>query len=92
MLKGVIDFNTCKQLTIEVAGIYIVWILLHYVSSHLYVYFCTQCTILGFLMSPFVALAPHCSAMRWLIYVGGNNISLMWTFIGSWLMKKLVLG
>ena len=70
--------------------LYAFWILLHFVVPHLYVYFCTPATILGFIASPFVAPAPHCSAFRWVIYNGGNTITSMWVVLGGWLLQKLI--
>jgi len=76
---------------IELCGIYIVWIVLHYTCSHLYVSWCTPMTIVGFLLSPFIVPAPHCQAFRWVIVNGSNTITLMWCALGSWLAKKIVL-
>jgi hypothetical protein len=71
-------------------GIIILWILLHFVTPHLYVYFCTPATIVGFITSPFIAPAPHCSALRWCIYNSGNFITTMWMLIGSWFIRNLM--
>ena len=71
-------------------GIYLLWIILHYISPHLYVYFCVPPTIRGFIMSAFIAPSPHCQAIRWTIYNGGNTIIAMWIFIGTWIVKKLI--
>lgn len=75
----------------EICGIYILWILLHYIASHLYIYFCAQLTIWGFIMSPFLAPTPHCQAFRWAIYTGASAINSMWAVLGVWLCSKLVL-
>jgi hypothetical protein len=37
-------------------------------------------------MSPFMAAAPHCQALRWGIYNGGNSIVSMWLTMGVWLV------
>jgi hypothetical protein len=42
-------------------------------------------------MSPFMAAAPHCQALRWAIYNGGNNIVSMWLILGMWLMSYFPL-
>jgi len=76
---------------IELCGIYIVWIVLHYISAHLYVSWCTPLTIIGFLLSPFIVPAPHCQAFRWVIVNGSNTITLMWCSFGTWLAKKIIL-
>lgn len=35
-------------------GIYLLWIILHYACSHLYVYYCTPMSFVGFITSPVV--------------------------------------
>jgi hypothetical protein len=92
------DFETIKEkgifygnLFVELCGIYLVWIVLHYLSSHLYVAWCAPLTIVGFLLSPFVVPAPHCQAFRWVIVNGSNYITTMWFTFGTWIAKKIVL-
>lgn len=70
--------------------IYLLWIVLHYISPHLYVHFCVPLTLQGFIMSPFIAPSPHCQALRWAIYNGGNTIIAMWVVLGTWIMQKLI--
>lgn len=77
------------KLFLSVSGLYISWIVLHYVAAHLYVRVCVQATIMGFILSPFLVPSPHCQALRWAIYNGGNNIIAMWAFIGIWAMNSL---
>lgn len=71
-------------------GIYLLWIAMHYVASHLYVYWCVPASIMGLLMSAFLVPAPHCYGLRWLIYQGGNSIIVMWSFIGVWLLTYIM--
>jgi len=71
-------------------GIYLVWIVLHYITPHLYVHFCVPLTMQGFIMSPFMAPSPHCQALRWAIYNGGNTIISMWIVFGTWIMQQLI--
>ena len=66
------------------------WILLHFVTPHLYVYFCTPATIMGFAMSPFIATTPHCIALRWSIYNSGSVITSMWMLVGTWCIRKML--
>ena len=77
------------KLFLSVFGLYISWIVLHYVAAHLYVRLCVQATIMGFILSPFLVPSPHCQALRWAIYNGGNSIIAMWAFIGIWVMNFL---
>ena len=71
--------------------LYIICIIAHYVSAHLYVYYCVESTFIGFLLSPFMTLAPHCQAFRWVIYNGGYTINTMWVLIGNWFINKYLL-
>lgn len=70
---------------------YVAWIAIHHMSSHAYSYFCTPNTLLGILMSPFTAAAPHCIAIRWVMYEGGNVITTMWKTIGLYIVAKLAM-
>lgn len=74
----------------SIFGIYLAWICIHYISTHLYVRFCVTSTIIGFIISPFIAPAPHCQALRWAIYNGGNSIIAMWFLLGAWIMRYLM--
>ena len=76
---------------VELCGIYVVWIILHYICAHLYVSWCAPLTFGGFLLSPFVVPAPHCQAFRWVIANGSNSITTMWCTLGTWVAKKIVL-
>jgi len=75
----------------NIFGIYLIWIVLHYMASHLYVQYCTPNTLIGFISSPIVSPLPHCQSFRWIIYNGGNSIMNMWIILGIWLMKHLVI-
>lgn len=78
------------KMFLSIFGLYISWILLHYIASHLYIRLCVQATLMGFILSPFLAPAPHCQALRWAIYNGGNSIVAMWVLVGMWIMKYLM--
>jgi hypothetical protein len=73
----------------KILGIYICYIVCHYIASHLYIEFCVPSTFIGLIQSSFVAVLPHCQALRWIIYNGGNTLSLMWTILGTWLILKI---
>jgi hypothetical protein len=77
------------KLLASTIGFYCLWILLHYVAAHLYVKFCTPLSIWGIIASPFLATMPQCSALRWLIHVGGSTITAMWLILGSYLLQYL---
>jgi hypothetical protein len=73
----------------NIAGVYVLWMMANYMAAHLYVSWCVPATLVGFIASPFMIPAPHCQALRWAIYTGGNSIMSMWGALGLWLMKKI---
>lgn len=74
----------------EAAGAFILWIIIHYIASNLYHRFCAELTLIGFIKSIFVAQAPHCIALRWIIYNGGIVINSMWISIAFWVTTKML--
>jgi len=76
--------------TIEVGGIYIAWVTIHYGAAHAYASFCTQRSIFGFVVSPLLVAAPHCVAFRWAINTGASVIGTMWVILGTWISTKLL--
>lgn len=83
-------FNFIGRDILDLVGIYLLWIVLHFIAANLYVELCTPRTLRGLLLSPFVAPMPQCKAFRWLIYNGGNNIEAMWFVLGVMIIKKLL--
>jgi len=75
----------------SVAGLYILWMVLHFVSANLYVYYCAHMSLFGFFMSPVLASAPHCRAIRWVLNSGAQSIDAMWIVLGTWVCSKLAL-
>jgi hypothetical protein len=73
----------------EVAGIFILWVMIHFIASNLHHRFCTELTFTGFINSIFVAQTPYCIAFRWIIYNGGLAINNMWISIAFWLTTKI---
>ena len=74
-----------------VAFVYLAWSTAHHITPHIYTYLCTPNTLWGIVSSPLVASAPHCTAMRWIIYEGGNTIHTMWMSIGGYVGAKVLL-
>ena len=74
----------------RVSGVYLFWILLHYVTAHMYVRYCAVSSLYGFIISPFLISSPHCIAMRWVFSKGGTVIEGMWILVGTWLCSKLI--
>ena len=88
------SFEYCiKFITIfiNISGIYIVWILLHYIASQLYVKMCVPSTLVGFLLSPFMTATPHCQGLRWIVYNAANIINNMWIIFGAWIMSNVLV-
>ena len=83
-------FEYCNMF-ISMFGIYFLWIISHYICSHLYIHVCVPATIFGFISSPFVATAPHCQALRWVIYQGGNSIIAMWFVTVTWVVRYYMI-
>ena len=82
-------YKTIKFI-INVSGIYLLWILLHYVASHLYVKLCVPSTIFGFIMSPFMTATPHCQGLRWIVDNAANMINNMWIIFGTWICSSIL--
>ena len=66
--------------------VYLSIVLLHYAAANLYPRMCTPVTIIGFIMSPFMVIAPHCEGLRWIIGFTGTQIRNMWLWIGGYLI------
>jgi hypothetical protein len=75
----------------DACSIYLMWVVLHYIASHLYVYFCAPSTIVGFLYSPLIIAAPHCRGLRWVIFNGAISTDNMWLVFGTWLCSKILI-
>ena len=75
---------------LTIYGIYLLWILLHYIASHLYIKFCVPLTLNGFLLSPIIMTNQYCVSLRWIIFNAGNNINNMWIAIGTFISQKLI--
>ena len=65
---------------------YAVVIGLHYSAANLYPRMCTPVTVIGFIMSPFMVIAPHCAGLRWLITFTGTQIQNMWLWVAGYLI------
>jgi hypothetical protein len=79
------------KVIIQVSGVYLSWICLHYFASQLYVKLCVPNTIAGFLMSPFMTATPHCQGLRWVVYNAANMINNMWLILGAWICSTFLI-
>jgi hypothetical protein len=76
---------------IQISGIYVIWIVLHFVAAHLYTTLCVPNNIVGLFMSPFLTATPHCQGLRWIIYNAANVINNMWLVLGAWICSTLLV-
>jgi hypothetical protein len=79
------------KFTIQISGIYIIWIVLHFAAAHLYTTLCVPNNIIGLFMSPFLTATPHCQGLRWIIYNAANVINNMWLVLGAWICSTLLV-
>ena len=85
----IITYKTTKFI-FKISGIYLLWIFLHYMASHLYVRLCVPSTLFGFIMSPFMTATPHCQGLRWIVYNAANMITNMWIVCGTWVCTTIL--
>lgn len=52
----------------------------------MYPYMCCRPNLLGFIMTPFMVVTPHCEAMRWVIHYSGDQIRNVWIWLGGYLV------
>lgn len=91
-VTAVIDYfvnNEYFKSLLKVGWIYIIYCALHYCIPHIYTHLCVPMTIIGVLMSPFISQAPHCVALRWLLYNLGDNIKTMFMLLAGWFTNLL---
>ena len=72
------------------SSVYFFWIGVHYLSAHMYPYFCADLSMIGMVSSPFLVMAPHCKALAWLQQTSTLAIHNMWIVLGTWLASQLV--
>jgi len=86
--------NKCSTVlygTYVASAMYVLWILIHYVSTHLYSHYCAPNTFIGVITSAFLVSAPHCVALRWAINNGATIMNAMWLLLGTWVCSKLMV-
>jgi hypothetical protein len=80
-----------KRIAREIIGVYLFWIMAHWISSQLYVSWCVGEGLYDILMSPFIAPLPQCVCLRWMMYNGGRMIEVMWIMVGKWTIERMIL-
>jgi hypothetical protein len=88
MLNIFPSFKDFVKSFIVANGIYGFWILVHFLSAHLYAEWCTPKTFVGFISSPLLASSPHCNGLRWMINEGANSINAMWMLLATWFVSS----
>jgi hypothetical protein len=68
---------------------YLIWIILHYVSTHAYAYICTPIGFTGFISSPLLAISPICKSINWIRSISIYTIENMWYLFGLWSSTKI---
>ena len=69
-----------------VVGVYFAVVIAHFACSNLYPTLCCNMSVWGFVMSPFMAVTPHCEALRWVIHYTGGQIRNVWMWLGGYLV------
>ena len=70
--------------------VYGLWVVAHFCAPFMYVRWCVPFSFVGFIMSPFVATMPYCTALRWVIQTSGDTIMTMFILLGTWLISKIM--
>lgn len=70
--------------------VYLFCVLIHFVSPHLYVHFCTPVSWKGLFMSQFLVISPHCQLIRWAINFSGHVLNNLWVFLISCFVHKII--
>ena len=76
-------------ITYDASKIYLLWVLLHFSASQVYVPICSPFSFWGFLITPILAATPQCKALRWIINTGGSTMETMWVILGVWFCSQI---
>lgn len=82
---NIIKLNTIMMYFTTPVGMYFVWIILHYISAHLYKMHCAPSGIWGFLLSPLMASTPYCTGLVWIMQNSAVKFMAIWALVGSWI-------
>jgi hypothetical protein len=70
---------------------YFIWVVLHYLASHIYIYLCVPIGFYGFITSIFTNQLPYCRGLRYMVTVGSEQISDMWILLGTFIISLFSL-
>ena len=79
-------FEQVRRNIPSVILVYFGVVFVHFVSSNIYPSLCCSFTVWGFIMTPFMAVTPHCEGLRWLIHYTGEQIRNAWIWLGGYLI------
>ena len=69
---------------------YIIWVLLHFISTQLYVTHCVGSRWIDILYSVVFVPSPYCQGLSWVIYTGSRQLNAMWFILGTYLSNLLL--
>ncbi len=88
-IKDTEIYNYIMKFSSTPVGMYIMWIVLHYLAANLYNMHCAPSGVVGFAISPLMASTPYCSGLLWILQNSTVKFLAIWTIIGSWIKQKL---
>ena len=71
--------------------IYILWILIHSFSIHLYSKFCIPTNFIGILLTPLITTNPCCKGLFYLVNNSTNMMDQMLIGFTMWFIPKLTI-
>lgn len=74
----------------SIVKIYVFWTAAHYISQHLYHYFCSPKTIIDIILTPFYVQAPHCKVFHWFHKLSFNTIDSFTATGITWLSNIVI--
>jgi hypothetical protein len=85
-------YNSTVQLTTTVIFSYVVWVVVHFTASNLYMMHCVGKGFIGLLLSPLFVSTSYCQGLSWIIFTGSRQIMALWVTIGTYLLTLLCTG
>jgi hypothetical protein len=68
----------------------LLWVIVHFLAAHVYVRWCVPPTWYGLFMTPFVASAPHCTGIRWVLNISSDKMVAMWSAVGLFVIAMVL--
>ena len=83
-------FMDTAIVVMSASSIYILWILLHFIASHVYIDHCVGSSWKDIFISVFYVSSPYCQGVSWLIYNGSRQIACIWVIFGTYFSTQLL--